>query len=49
MAGNLLWLAGDCFAGRKIIVWGATSHLSRNRDRLETSAANDMVPMGQEL
>jgi erythromycin esterase len=49
MARNLLWLVEEYFADRKIIVWGATSHLSRNRDAIETGASDTMVPMGQEI
>jgi erythromycin esterase len=49
MARNLLWLVERHFPERKIIVWGATSHLSRNRASIEMSVPDSMVPMGQEL
>lgn len=46
MADNLLWLAQHRYPDRKIIVWGATSHVTRNRDRIQTEAAPKMIPMG---
>jgi erythromycin esterase len=49
MAKNLLWLVERHFADRKIIVWGATSHVSRNREAIETHRSDTMVPMGQEI
>jgi len=49
MARNLLWLVERYYPDRKIIVWGATSHLSRNRGSIDTVAGDGMVPMGQEL
>jgi len=49
MARNLLWLVERYFPDRKIIVWGATSHLSRNRASIERAAPDSMVPAGQEL
>jgi len=49
MARNLLWLVEHHFAHRKIIVWGATSHISRNRKAIETAATETMIPMGQEI
>jgi len=49
MARNLLWLVERHFAERKIVVWGATAHVSRNRDAIETGASGAMVPMGQEI
>jgi len=49
MARNLLWLVESYFPDRKIIVWGATSHLSRNRTEIEMKVPDGMVPMGQEL
>jgi erythromycin esterase len=49
MADNLLWLVTRRFPDRKIIVWGATSHLSRNRDAIAGPAGSSMVPMGQKL
>lgn len=49
MAENLLWLARGPFEGRKIIVWGATSHLSRNRQKIDTDVDPEMVPAGHHL
>ncbi len=50
MAENLLWLARDRYAGRKIIVWAATSHASRNRQAIRPPIADaGMVPMGHHL
>jgi erythromycin esterase-like protein len=49
MAENLLWLVERHFADRKIIVWGATSHVSRNREAIESGRSASMVPMGQEI
>ena len=45
MAANLAWLARRD-PSRKIIVWGATSHLVRNRTGIENDAAPNMVPAG---
>lgn len=51
MAENLVWLANDWYAGRKIIVWGASVHLARNTatiDRLKEGARYDQfVNMGE--
>ena len=44
-AENLLWLLEHRFKGRKVIVWGATSHLSRNRQKIETDNAPKMIPV----
>jgi len=50
MAENLLWLAGNRYRGRKIVVWAATSHASRRRDRIRRPIPDPgMVPMGQLL
>lgn len=50
MAENLLWLTRDRYAGRKILVWGATSHLTRNRQSIRPPIGEaDMVPMGHHL
>lgn len=49
MSRNMLFLAENFFAGRRIIVWGATSHLTRNRQSIETEVDPDMVPMGHAL
>ena len=48
MASNLLWLADVYYPGKKIIVWGATSHLSRNRQFIETAVDTQMVPVGHQ-
>jgi erythromycin esterase len=45
MAANLAWLARR-YPNRKIVVWGATSHLVRNRQALENDAAPGMIPAG---
>jgi hypothetical protein len=45
MAANLEWLARR-HPDRKIIVWGATSHLVRNRQAIENDAAPGMIPAG---
>jgi erythromycin esterase len=45
MAANFAWLARRD-PRRKIIVWGATSHLVRNRTGIENDAAPNMVPAG---
>jgi erythromycin esterase-like protein len=37
MAENLLWLAERRHAGRKIVVWAATSHASRRRDLIQAA------------
>lgn len=47
MADNLIWLVETFYPGRKVIVWGATSHLIRNRNLIETNVASGMIPMGQ--
>lgn len=49
MAENLLWLVERHFADRKIIVWGATSHVSRNREAIDSGRYASMIPMGQEI
>ena len=45
MAANFVWLARRD-PRRKIIVWGATSHLVRNRTGIEGDPAPRMVPAG---
>ncbi|MCK6602485.1 MAG: erythromycin esterase family protein [Bacteroidetes bacterium] len=51
MAENLLWLMNTQLKDRKIIVWAASSHISRNRNfligRMEADSA--MIPMGHYL
>ena len=50
MADNLLWLARERYPGRRIIVWAATSHASRNRQSIQPPIADaGMVPMGHHL
>jgi erythromycin esterase len=50
MAENLLWLARERYPGRKIIIWAATSHISRNRQLIQKPLADPgMVPMGHHL
>jgi erythromycin esterase len=50
MADNLLWLARERYPGRKIIVWAATSHASRNRQLIRPPISDaEMVPMGHRL
>jgi erythromycin esterase len=50
MADNLLWLARERYAGRKIVVWAATSHASRNRRSIRPPIDDaGMVPMGHHL
>ncbi|MEK7729093.1 MAG: erythromycin esterase family protein [candidate division KSB1 bacterium] len=51
MGENLLWLARKRFANKKIIVWAATSHSSRNRQNIRAPnrgaiGESGMVPMG---
>lgn len=46
MADNFLWLAKEAYPDSKIIVWGATSHVTRNRQDIETDSAPKMIPMG---
>ena len=51
MGENLLWLARERFAGKKIIVWAATSHSSRNRQNIRAYQRDEipdpgMIPMG---
>ena len=48
MTSNLLWLADVYYSGKKIIVWGATAHLSRNRQLIETPVNPRMVPVGHQ-
>jgi erythromycin esterase-like protein len=50
MADNLLWLLRERYADRKVIVWAATSHASRNRQRIAPPLADaGMIPMGHHL
>lgn len=49
MADNLTWLATQQYPTRRLIVWGATSHLTRNRQTIENNGAPNMIPMGHHL
>lgn len=51
MAENLLWLVREQYPGRKIIVWAASSHISRNRHAIigRGHADSAMVPMGHHV
>lgn len=46
MAANMEWLARTAYPDRKIIVWAATSHLTRNREVLDAETSIGMIPMG---
>ncbi len=50
MADNLVWLANDYFAGKKIIIWAASMHNSRRVEPIEWVGANESYkgihPMG---
>lgn len=48
MGENLIWLARR-YPARKIVVWGATSHLVRDRVGIEHDPAPQMVPAGHVL
>jgi len=53
MGENLAWLANEYYAGRKIIVWAATSHCLRDPQAInfnmdgKTSIYKDYITMGQ--
>jgi erythromycin esterase len=51
MAKNLLWLSRERYPGKKIIVWAASSHISRNRQEIIGRNNDDsrMVPMGHHV
>jgi erythromycin esterase len=49
MADNLTWLATHQYPTRRLIVWGATSHLIRNRQTIANNGAPNMIPMGHHL
>ncbi|NUO82269.1 erythromycin esterase family protein [candidate division KSB1 bacterium] len=54
MGENLLWLARAHFPNKKIIVWAATSHSSRNRQNIRSREGgkigeSEMIPMGDYL
>lgn len=48
MAANLAWIARQ-HPHRKIVVWGATSHLVRNRTGIGNDQAPGMVPVGHHI
>ncbi|MBC7897692.1 MAG: erythromycin esterase family protein [Cytophagaceae bacterium] len=48
MASNLAWLVRQS-PTRKVIVWGATSHLVRNRTGIQNDPAPGMIPMGHHI
>lgn len=45
MGANLIWLKENIYPDQKLIVWGATSHLIHNREKLQYTT--DMIPMGE--
>lgn len=49
MGENLIWLMRNQYPQEKIIVWAASSHISRNRHEIRNRKDADtaMVPMGQ--
>jgi erythromycin esterase len=51
MADNMLWLARNKYNKKKIIVWGASSHLSKNRQFIvrRNNIDSAMIPMGHHL
>jgi erythromycin esterase-like protein len=53
MASNLLWIADQKYAGRKIIVWANNQHVSKNNEHLEvllnTNRKTPATTMGNEL
>ncbi|WP_162789454.1 erythromycin esterase family protein [Altererythrobacter sp. ZODW24] len=49
MAGNFHWLASEGFADRKLMVWGATSHLIADRTAIDVEIDETMVPMGAQI
>jgi erythromycin esterase len=48
MAANLAWIVRQA-PTRKVIVWGATSHLVRNRTGIQNDPAPGMIPMGHHI
>jgi erythromycin esterase len=48
MADNLIWLKEVMYPGKKIIVWGANSHLMYNR-HLIIDNPDKMIPIGHHL
>jgi erythromycin esterase len=53
MASNLLWIAEQKYAGRKIIVWADNQHISKHNEDLEvlqgTARKTQATTMGNEL
>ncbi|MFA6541679.1 MAG: erythromycin esterase family protein, partial [Bacteroidota bacterium] len=51
MAENLLWLSRVMYPEKKIIVWAASSHISRNRQEIvkRRNADSAMIPMGDHM
>jgi erythromycin esterase len=49
MARNFIWLANHGFPGRKIIIWGATSHLMHNLAHLYNRPRHEFMAMGDHL
>ena len=51
MGENLIWLANQWYAGKKIIVWAASMHVAHNVDRIDTRmpqlSYKDYRTMGQ--
>ncbi|MBL7864582.1 MAG: erythromycin esterase family protein [Cyclobacteriaceae bacterium] len=47
MAINMIWLKEEYFPGKKIIIWGANTHIGYNRDQLKYP--DEMKPMGSFL
>jgi erythromycin esterase len=45
MADNLVWLANTAYPGRKMIVWAASMHLSRNPSEIKMIAKVDGRPI----
>jgi erythromycin esterase len=48
MGRNLIWMAGERYRGKKIIVWAATMHAARNLSRIDTGRGRGMAEI-QEL
>lgn len=48
MADNVLWLSRSRYPDKKIIVWAASTHISRNRHEILNRKNSDtaMIPMG---
>lgn len=50
MGENLVWLANEWYRGKKVIVWAANTHVSRNLSKIDTLGPNgsyqDYTSMG---